>query len=106
MANVVDTIQQLTITLLGEGYGTAVSFIADKATAYPGDTVNFSFTVRNDGQLTDDLFARVMDMDTGSVVLPDHTFPAVPVSGTVNYSFSVTMPSRNLTLKLEAGHAV
>lgn len=103
MAYVVDTTQQLTITLLVEGVGTIVSFTSDKATAHEGETVNLSFILRNDGQGSDDIFGRITDAETGEVIMDYQTWALAP-GATGSGSVVIIMPNKNLSLLLEAGH--
>ena len=102
MPTKIDTTKELTINLVTEGYGVIVSFTSDKDTAYAGDTINLSMTIRNDGD-TDDIFARITDADTGETVMEDVVW-LVTAGETVDYSIPVTMPNKNWNLKLIAGH--
>lgn len=104
MANIVDATQDLTIALLQEGFATIVNFTVDKASAYPGDPITFGYQLRNDGDATDVIFARIVDIDTGLAVMPMDFFSLAPGAVTPNKQYAFTMPNTILNVRLEAGH--
>ncbi len=102
MANIVDSTQELTILLIREGLAAITIFTVDKAEARIGDPLTFSFSIRNDGSI-DDLFGRIIDINTGEE-LNFETFPSVATDQTVQGQAVIPMPSKDLNVRLEAGH--
>lgn len=103
MANVVDKTQDLTINLILEGFATIVSFTADKTSAHPGENVTVNYMLRNDGDTTDTLFGKIIDLDTGAEIAST-TFTNVGVGLTVTDAGIFVMPARVVRLRLSAGH--
>lgn len=96
--------QNLAITLAAEGFAAITNFTSYPIIVHPGDSITFSFSLRNDGN-TDNLFARILDIDTGTEVIPIYVFTSVATGQTVSYDPpSVIMPNKNWNLRLEAGH--
>ena len=87
-----------------EGFATILSFTADKASAHAGDSITFLMSIRNDGDVTDGIFARIIDVDIGAIVMSDIFFMLAPGEVFGPYPRTVTMPNKTWNLRLEAGH--
>ena len=85
-----------------EGFATITSFSADKSSAYQGEDITLSFGLKNNGSVTDSLFANIIDVDTG-IVVQEYQIQLSAGATTVRFA-SFIMPNKTWNLRLEAGH--
>ena len=99
---IVDSTRELMIILL-RGFASIVDFTSDPMKAFPGEPVTLSFSIRNDGDATDTLFGRIIDIDTGEEIALN-VWDSVAIGQTVSFAVQKTMPGKGWRLLLEAGH--
>jgi len=103
---VVDDSREFTITLaVVEKYPKASIVSVDYPTTpvSAGADVSVTFTLKNIGEATGVIYAELKDKDTGEIV-GSRAQQSVAVGGTFSAKWTVTMPSKNWNLRLEAGH--
>ena len=72
-------------------------------TANPGDPINITATIRNNGE-EDAIFCKIVDEDTEEVY--DTQEQTIPADGTADFSHQVIMPFRDFNLRIDTGHNV
>ncbi len=120
-----DTTQSFMITLVGEGIGTlygelwvantstAIDYRYDLATstwltdlpiAYPGNSIDIIYEVRNTGVLVDTLYTEFISAEVTPVETSPQVFTDVGVGSGPEVHWNFTMPATNVNITLNAGH--
>ncbi|RLJ08599.1 MAG: hypothetical protein DRP12_00090 [Candidatus Aenigmatarchaeota archaeon] len=102
MADIIDSTQEFTITLLLEGFATIVS-VSAPSTAHEGETITVNVTVRNDGEASDTIWCRLVDTYDNTEIGARQE-AVLDVGQETIFTWSLTMPGRDLTIRVEAGH--
>ena len=106
MAYPVDDYREFTVTLYVPpvpGYPKIVIVSVNApSTVQQGETFTVTMNWRNDGD-AGTAWYRILDLDTNEEVLPRTTW-SVAEGESGSKTVSITMPARNLRLRLETGH--
>lgn len=87
---------------VGEGFATITNINAP-SNAYEGDAVQITSSIRNDGSVSDELWSTLTDTDNETIIGTRQS-ATHNSSETLDYSWTLTMPSKNLNIRLDAGH--
>ena len=104
MSEIIDAYRLHTVKLEAPGVPRAsIISISAPDSAREGEQFDASMTVENVGDGDGYIFGRLIDADTGEEI-GSITSTLLAVGETAKFTWTLTMPGRDLTIRFEAGH--